>query len=247
MDQTHPKKILIHKDIKLIDITGGYLYTLFLCSSGELYKAGKVCKEIAVYRPTLLSTRVVNRTDKIIGITCGPFHFLCVSNRGNVYSMGDNSCGQLCLGTIDDSEEIRFVELLKNEGIKSISCKESHSSVLTKNNKILIFGIEIHRTFNCVRRYKKNIKLRKIRSRILKNVEQIHCGDKCTYAITNDGKFYCRGDNMSYQFGMMNPRKSSKFILNKNIKILKRISSINMWLFDPLICSISLDIILICV
>lgn len=237
--QDTPEKIKFSKNIKIVDVKGGYSFTLFLVSSGELYKAGQFNSKQKYYIPTLLSTKVVGKNDKIIGVSCGQFHFICVSSRGNVYSMGENEYGQLGLGTTDDSGVIKRIKLLRANRIKSISCGPYHSILLTERRKIIYFGNRFNEKYVIGNKIWGKPTFMKVTS--LKNVEQIHCGNRISYAITKEGKLYWRGQNVFHQPGT----ESAKFILIEGVNILRR-NNVKLWAFDPFKCKKTLDVIINC-
>jgi len=87
--------------------------------------------------PELL-TKIPKESEKIIKIACGGNHTLLLDDKNQIYSFGENSCGQLGLG---DKNSRNLPELLtkipKESGkIIKIACGEIHTLLLDNKNQI---------------------------------------------------------------------------------------------------------------
>ncbi|CAK0798381.1 unnamed protein product, partial [Prorocentrum cordatum] len=74
-------------------------------------------------------------TCKIISIQFGHRHVLALSDRGKVFSWGDNGQGQLGLSDIQTRYEPNFVEELRNEAVKQIVAVGNMSYALTSKDR----------------------------------------------------------------------------------------------------------------
>ena len=91
--------------------------------------------------------------DFIIKISCGEAHSVALSNKGNVYSWGFGSNGQLGLGFCEDTFEPglgtqlsrkftpQYVKNLENEDIIDINCGKTFSMFISDKKEILACGV----------------------------------------------------------------------------------------------------------
>mmetsp|Transcript_110256 Transcript_110256/g.299083 ORF Transcript_110256/g.299083 Transcript_110256/m.299083 type:complete len:607 (+) Transcript_110256:2-1822(+) len=79
-------------------------------------------------------------TCKIISIQFGHRHVLALSDRGKVFSWGDNGQGQLGLSDIQTRYEPNFVEELRNEAVKQIVAVGNMSYALTSKGTVYAWG-----------------------------------------------------------------------------------------------------------
>lgn len=104
--------------------------------------------------PTLVS--VLNNkkeNEEIIKIGCGEAHSLALTTKGQVYSWGFGSNGQLGLGFCEDSFEPgtgltksrkftpEIIDYLENEKIKDIKCGKTFSMFINDKNELYACGV----------------------------------------------------------------------------------------------------------
>lgn len=71
------------------------------------------------------------KNTKILKISCGAFHAAAVTDKGRVYTWGQDACGQLGHGGGGDVVEPKIVEFLRKMDVTSVACGDSHSLFLT--------------------------------------------------------------------------------------------------------------------
>ena len=86
-------------------------------------------------------------------ISCGEAHSVALSNKGNGYSWGFGSNGQLGLGFCEDTFEPgygthlsrkftpQYIEYLENENIKDINCGKTFSMFINDKKELLATGV----------------------------------------------------------------------------------------------------------
>ena len=136
----------------------------------------------------------------ILSISLGHDYVIILTNKG-VYSMGSSHEGQLGTGYSGNMnvylpEKIKF---FNNKEIKNISCGGSHNIIITKNNKIYVFGCnhqgqlglgDDNNRYNPVEIF--------LSSSI---VVSASCGDVHSLILTSDG-LYGAGGNSKGQLGL---------------------------------------------
>ncbi len=87
--------------------------------------------------PKICSFNVV-----IKGLSCGDNHTVFFSDSGHVYSMGDNSLGQLGFGdrSCADKNLPCLVESLVDEFVCSVKCGAQHSLALSESGTAFAWG-----------------------------------------------------------------------------------------------------------
>jgi alpha-tubulin suppressor-like RCC1 family protein len=76
--------------------------------------------------------------EKIISISCGAKHSLALTENGKVFSWGLNDCGQLGIGTREDSNVPCL--MVADIFIEKISCGSKHCLFLSNDNEIYAVG-----------------------------------------------------------------------------------------------------------
>ena len=96
----------------------------------------------------------IKELKNIVKISTGKDHFIAVDKEGKVYGMGDDSFGQLGLGTFTDQRE-QYMKMYSNfierrerlpklieipEKVKKVVCGENHTLALTEHGNVYGFG-----------------------------------------------------------------------------------------------------------
>jgi tRNA A-37 threonylcarbamoyl transferase component Bud32 len=134
----------ILSNLNLVDIKCGAFHSLALTQSGEVYAWGfnldgqtgvgsELCLRSIPYK--------VNgfENEKMIMISCGSHHSMALAESGRAYSWGCNDCGQLGIGNKDKSLTPKLIEI-SDVLIVKISCGQTHSTLLTNDGVIYVFG-----------------------------------------------------------------------------------------------------------
>ncbi|KAL3719213.1 hypothetical protein ACJRO7_004210 [Eucalyptus globulus] len=79
---------------------------------------------------------------RIVGVSAGLWHTVCVSADGDVYAFGGNQFGQLGTG-VDQAETLpRLLDApsLENINAKAVSCGARHTALITEDRKVFCWG-----------------------------------------------------------------------------------------------------------
>jgi alpha-tubulin suppressor-like RCC1 family protein len=102
VDFTYPSQVHTLQDTRIVYVCAGFAHTLAVTDKGETYGWGSNDKGqlglegfTATFTPTLI-TGLVGK--KVIRVSCGYDTSVAVTDKGLVYTFGDNSEGQLGLG-----------------------------------------------------------------------------------------------------------------------------------------------------
>lgn len=136
-------------------------------------------------------TQEFNKRTDFVEVTCGDNHAMAKTDTGAVYSIGDNSVGQL--GTNTPTNELDFVEeehTLRDwkhtaAGANYTMAINSLSQLYgTGDNSLGQFGNGTHNSTEDFRNLNADFP-----------VVKVACGDSFTYVLDNEGILYAAGDN----------------------------------------------------
>lgn len=144
---------------------------------------------------------------KTIQVAAGRYHYLVLTDKGNVYSLGNNRFGQLAQVHNANSDIINMVPH-KITGFVGkpiqVAVGEFHSLVLTDKGKVYSFGDnqygQLGRAENAGIEEKPNA-LPKMVSGFVGKPIQIVAGDYHSLILTDGGRVYSFGDNIYGQLG----------------------------------------------
>ena len=161
-----------------------------------------------------------------------------ITNDDNLWSCGNNQCGQLCHGDTDDRSKPQKTSF---SNISKISVGWGHS--LFQNNKGEIFACGNNRNGACGLGH--FIVIIVTPSLILKapsNIVQFDCGNHQSLFLDSEGNVYSVGDNYFGQLGLGHRKNQNELNKIPNIPPIKIISCVgascylidfegNLWTF----------------
>ncbi|KZC13853.1 RCC1 and BTB domain-containing protein 1 [Dufourea novaeangliae] len=155
-DRTYHVPTSVHMNLNedlIVDIACGTNHTLALTANGKVYAWGKKYDEetnsnssitnVVRATPTNSSVTLIHciLTEKFVCISCGDKFSVAVKDNGEVYSWGDNSCGQLGLGnTSQIKEHPSKVTALAEVLIKKVVCGYGHCLALSDEGNLYVWG-----------------------------------------------------------------------------------------------------------
>jgi alpha-tubulin suppressor-like RCC1 family protein len=144
----------------------------------------------------------------IQAVSCGQGHTVLLTKSGYIYATGSNGSGELGIGTYDDVNKFTICksgDVDKIQGyIKSISCGDNHTVLLTKSGYIYATGSNVRGQLGLpisitqVDTFTRCTDVDKIQGKI----KAISCGQFHTALLTTFGHIYCTGDNAFGQLGI---------------------------------------------
>ena len=155
IDLIQPRKLYFDQNIQIKQISCGKNFYILLDKNGILYSAGtnyfNECgnnnnniniNNINNNENNLLSPKEIigfrKYNDNIIQIKCGFKHVICLSNKGNVYTFGNNSFGQLGIKNKNYND---IYKIDKCGFIIQINAGFRNSIIMNDKREIYYFGI----------------------------------------------------------------------------------------------------------
>ncbi|CAL7951444.1 unnamed protein product [Xylocopa violacea] len=140
------KPTVVHIPEPVKKIAAGYYHSTFLTESGLVFVCGEAESGklgIDVNFSTQTAPKQMQLPCPAVDVACGGHHTVILAENGNLYCTGNNSSGQLGLGT--NFTELHTPKLLprgamQNERITRISCGESHTAIVTDSGKLYTCG-----------------------------------------------------------------------------------------------------------
>ena len=162
---------------------------------------------------------------KIKKIFSGYNYNFVIDSKNEVYSWGDNSCGQCghCDKLIIRSpKQVFFPELCEGDYIETITCGKNCTYFISFNKKIFLCGYNL-----IINRNWYNPTLLELN--FDSNISQIKSGDDFTLFLTEKGNLYSMGFGAEGQLGISNLmfEYDQKKICQKPTKILNSIKEIS--------------------
>ncbi|XP_078065271.1 putative E3 ubiquitin-protein ligase HERC3 [Mustelus asterias] len=203
--RTEPGQFIHFKKQKIYFADSGMSHILFLSTTGSLF-CSKIksketvakTKEFPIMEPQLLKGL---STRNIIQVACGNNHSLALSKDGEIFAWGQNTYGQLGLGTQEASQSVpQSVISLTGMPVAQITAGGEHSFALSLSGAVFGWGRNNHGQLglkDTEDRYEPNhVKLLECKKTI-----HISCGEEHTAVLTKDGFVYTFGAGSYGQLG----------------------------------------------
>ncbi|XP_058828425.1 serine/threonine-protein kinase Nek8 [Topomyia yanbarensis] len=142
------------------------------------------------------------RNYNIVGAATGAGFTVFYTSLGVVLSCGDNSEG--CLGHGDRNSLLvpKIVQSLNNITIVQIACGEHHVVALSNEGDLYTWGSSAEGALGHGKQAVTSTEPRRlIISRMIPDINAIHCGPDCTVVLTESGLCYCCGSNSFNKLG----------------------------------------------
>ncbi|KHN86034.1 RCC1 and BTB domain-containing protein 1 [Toxocara canis] len=142
----------------------------------------------------------------VVHIACGSHHSVAVTDRGEVFSWGRNSCGQVGIGSNVNQDLPRQVTgQLLNRFVRYVVCGQNSTMALTDGGEVFAWGFNGNGQLGA-----GNLSNQYSPARVigLHNVviEQIACGFAHSLALTDEGQLFAWGSNTCGQLCANLPR-----------------------------------------
>ena len=241
--QPFPKLIDNLKSTFIVHIACGKAHSLAIDNNFNLYTWGAgACGQLGVedihtlpvdddgypFQPIPKSLKVLKGKEILTG-ACGDVHSVILTKKGEVYSFGGGSFGQLGLGSINkmplDSDSYPFmptpskIESLANINICKLACGDSHTMAIDNEGKLYAWGaaacgqLGIENLAGLPKDgegnpYEPEPKIVTFFENI--KVESIACGESHTLVLVEGGTLYSFGNSSCGQLGYDKREKGLK-------------------------------------
>jgi alpha-tubulin suppressor-like RCC1 family protein len=191
--------LLLTKDSKLFVWGGGYAGQLGLSQGDEIRDL-----------PELLKIPFENSHENIVDVACGEASSFVVTDSGNVYGWGTNSCGQM--GSRDPDSKGPWYspkKILLPDGIKISEIGGGFNHVIARTTEGEVYGWgNNHNGELGLGSEKRSFPPTKIP--ISEEVSEIFCGGQNSFALTKNGNLYACGWNGSGALGLGDSEEHSE-------------------------------------
>ena len=140
---------------------------------------------------------------KIINCFCNEDYSYLLNDKGDVFSFGNNDCGQLGYGNFFLSKQPKIIKCLKGK-IIDIKSTNKMTLILSKDNEVYIWF------------HFKNIQNELIQPSLLNfnriKIKQISCGYNFSMILSKNGILYSIGSNENGELGLTNNKNEIKEI-----------------------------------
>ncbi|XP_072250661.1 regulator of chromosome condensation isoform X2 [Leuresthes tenuis] len=147
-------------------------------------------------KPALLSL-----PEKIVQVTAGGMHTVCLGEAGHVYSFGCNDEGALGRDTTEEGSEMIPGKVTLEEKVVQVSAGDSHTAALTEDGSVYIWGS--FRDNNGVIGLLEPMKTcpAPVKIPLTESVVKIASGNDHVVLLTLDGNLYTSGSAEQGQLG----------------------------------------------
>jgi alpha-tubulin suppressor-like RCC1 family protein len=199
-----PTKVSVPLDHNVSRVACGRAHTAFIVD-GKLYTMGSGFdgalghgNKDDVKEPKLVEgLRGVTMTD----VSCGRNFTLCLSSKGDVYSMGQDDYGQCGVGrSARFQREPVLVKGLSDKNIVQVACGEYHAIALGADGKVYVWGRNLEGQLGTGD--KSDVGVPKLLESVKDTkITQVACGNSHSAFLTDDGSLYLTGRGRSGQLG----------------------------------------------
>lgn len=249
--QPFPKLVESLKNIFIIHIACGKAHSLAIDNTYSLFTWGAgACGQLGVddihtlpvdddgypFQPVPKILKSLKGKEVITG-ACGDVHTVILTRKGEVYSFGGGSFGQLGLGSISkmplDSDSYPFmptpskIEALSFINVIKISCGDSHTMALDSEGKLYAWGAAACGQLGLENLatlpkdgegnpYEPEPKIVSFFENL--KVESVACGESHTLVLVEGGTLYSFGNSSCGQLGYMDKKEKNAKSLPRSIQ-----------------------------
>ncbi|XP_067850556.1 probable E3 ubiquitin-protein ligase HERC3 [Heptranchias perlo] len=203
--KTQPGQLAAFKKQKIHFADSGTSHILFLSETGNVFhsevkskESAAKSKDFSIVKPQLFKS--LSETN-IIQVACGNSHSLALSKDGRLFAWGQNTYGQLGLGTEDLSQcNPQCVKSLTGVPVAQITAGGEHSFAMSLSGTVFGWGRNNHGQLGLNDTEDKHnpnyVKLLECKKTI-----HVSCGEEHTAVLTKDGLVFTFGAGSYGQLG----------------------------------------------
>ncbi|XP_062906894.1 X-linked retinitis pigmentosa GTPase regulator [Mobula hypostoma] len=198
-----PSKFWLKND-KAVAISCGDEHTALITENGKLYVFGSnnwgqlgLGTKNTVNKPTCVKAL---KSERVKLAACGRSHTLVWTEQGNTYAAGDNSEGQLGLGTNEERTAFQRVEYFRDkQKIKQLSAGSNISAALTEDGNLFMWGDNSEGQIGLDSESSVSLPHQ---VDVGKPVSWVSCGYYHSALVTGDGQLYTFGESDNGKLGL---------------------------------------------
>ncbi|XP_011298019.1 RCC1 and BTB domain-containing protein 1-like [Fopius arisanus] len=138
----------------------------------------------------------------IISVACGSHHSLALTEDGEVYGWGQNTCGQVGSGISTNQNTPRKINsVLAGKKIVQIACGQTSSMALTSNGEVYAWGNNSVGQLG-IGTYINQLSPNKVAGLTGVVIDKVICGYGHAMALSDEGDLYVWGGNGYGQLGL---------------------------------------------
>ncbi|XP_067850559.1 probable E3 ubiquitin-protein ligase HERC4 isoform X2 [Heptranchias perlo] len=203
--KTQPGQLAAFKKQKIHFADSGTSHILFLSETGNVFhsevkskESAAKSKDFSIVKPQIFKS--LSETN-IIQVACGNNHSLALSKDGRLFAWGQNTYGQLGLGTEDLSQcNPQCVKSLTGVPVAQITAGGEHSFAMSLSGTVFGWGRNNHGQLGLNDTEDKHnpnyVKLLECKKTI-----HVSCGEEHTAVLTKDGLVFTFGAGSYGQLG----------------------------------------------
>jgi len=156
--------------------------------------------------PALIQNSLLGR--KVVQVACGSHHSVCLTADGDIFSWGQNNCGQIGSGTTTNQSTPRKVSTsFGGRKVVSITCGQTNTMATLENGEVYGWGYNGNGQLGLGNNINQ---LNPCRVTALQGVviTSVLCGYAHTMAVSDEGTLYAWGANSYGQLGTGNKANS---------------------------------------
>ncbi len=186
----------------IVAIAAGLYHSLAVDANGTVYAWGdNSIGQLGISAAQYYYSDVPVPVSGVAGISkvaAGRFHSVALTTTGEVWTWGDNSSGQLGIGTFDATEIPTKVQSPDIVGVTDIAAGRSHTLALTSKNIVATWGLNIDGELGDMSYTDTNIPTR---AASITTAISVAAGGSHSVALTSDGAVWAWGTNGDGELG----------------------------------------------
>eukprot|EP00002_Diphylleia_rotans_P026853 TRINITY_DN5372_c0_g1_i2.p1 TRINITY_DN5372_c0_g1~~TRINITY_DN5372_c0_g1_i2.p1 ORF type:complete len:1044 (+),score=190.77 TRINITY_DN5372_c0_g1_i2:73-3204(+) len=162
---------------------------------------GELGSEDTSTRTTFRPARILRELPIICEIACGAHHAAIRTIRGEVYTWGQGTYGQIGQGTTDNSLQLKPITKLFGKAIVKIASGEAHTLALTVNGEVYGWGRDKYGQLGNGKGQQSRLTCSRIKGLSHTRIVDIACGSDHSVLLSETGRVYTFGCGQNGQLG----------------------------------------------
>jgi len=143
---------MLEGEEKIVDISLGYVHSLALSSTGDVFawgnnpygQIGNGTTNLYIAPHNITDNLILNSNETVTDVTAGEYHSALITSQGRIYTWGRNHYGQIGNNTTVNQllpiDITSAFDLVGTDLITQVSLGNAYSMAVTESNKFFIWG-----------------------------------------------------------------------------------------------------------